>query len=271
MQRVLVRVEADALLGVLALAVIVGTGLVWPGGLLDKADHAAYAVCHRILDHSIVIGGRQLPLCARCSGTYLGALAGLIVLALRGRGRATAFPAVRFLVVLAFFFVAWAFDGVNSYLTLFPVLPHLYEPHNLLRLATGTLEGLAIAALLLPALNLALWGQPGVAASKPAASLDRWGDVAWLLVGGAVVVALVGSQWDSLLYLLALLSGLMVVGLVGLINAVGVLMVLRRDGRAYRWREVAAPLLAGIALAMLELSAIGLARAAITAKFGLPF
>jgi uncharacterized membrane protein len=272
MRHALARVETDAVLGVLALAVIVGLGLAWPGGLLDKADHAAYAVCHRIAARSFIVGGRPLPLCARCSGTYLGALAGLIVLALRGRGRATAFPARRYLAMLAVFFAAWAADGLNSYLTLFPVLPHLYEPHNWLRLVTGTLEGLGIAVLLLPALNLTLWAQPvAVGGDHATPSICRWGDVAWLLVGGAAVVAVVASEWAPLLYPLALLSGLMIVFLVGVVNSIAVLALLHRDGRAFHWREVAAPLLVGAALAFVELSAIGLMRAELTARLGLPF
>ena len=64
----------------MALAILLLYLLAPPHGLLDKADHAAYAVCHRIPARSFAFAGRPLPLCARCSGTYLGAVAGLIVL-----------------------------------------------------------------------------------------------------------------------------------------------------------------------------------------------
>jgi len=59
--------------------------------------------------------------------------------------------------VLVLFVVAMGFDGVNSYLTLLPILPHLYEPHNWLRLTTGTLEGIALAAVVLPVFNQTMW------------------------------------------------------------------------------------------------------------------
>ena len=39
-----------------------------------KADHIGYAVCHQISVRSYFFGDHQLPLCARCSGQYLGAL-----------------------------------------------------------------------------------------------------------------------------------------------------------------------------------------------------
>ncbi|HEC34484.1 MAG TPA: DUF2085 domain-containing protein, partial [Chloroflexi bacterium] len=49
-----------------------------PQELLTKVDLVGYAVCHRIPSHSFFVGGRQLPLCARCTGTFLGALTGLL-------------------------------------------------------------------------------------------------------------------------------------------------------------------------------------------------
>lgn len=256
----------DGVLSLGALAVIVAFLLIPPHSLLDKADDAAYAVCHRIADRTFFIAGRQLPLCARCSGTYLGALAGFVVLGLRRRGRAGNLPARKHLVVLALFLLAWAFDGVNSYLTLFPVLPHLYQPHNLLRLVTGTLEGLTIAALTTPVVNLSLWAVPD---GRP--SIGSWRDLAWMLVGGALVIGLVSSEWPLLLYPLALTSGVMVVLLVGGVNAMLLLVLLHREGRSIRWLQTVPPLLAGCALAMVELAAIGLARAALTQALGLPF
>ena len=254
----------DGILAVMALAFILGILLAPPHGLLDKADHAAFAVCHRIGERSFTFAGRPLPLCARCSGTYLGALAGLIVLAARGRGRASRLPAPKHLAVLGVFFLVWAVDGLNSFLTFFPGLPHLYEPHNLLRLITGTLEGLAIAALMLPIANLSLWAAPA-----PEPVIASWRDLAWMCAGAAAVVALVSSEWPPLLYPLALISGVMIAGLVGLVNAMLMLIVLRREGRATRRRDALAPLLLGIALALVELTAIALLRAALTARLGL--
>jgi hypothetical protein len=169
-------------------------------------------------------------------------------------------------VVFAVFILAWAVDGLNSYLTFFPQLPYLYEPHNLLRLVTGTLQGLAIAAFLLPVLNLALWADP---APKP--SVGGWHDLAWMSVGGAVVVGLVVSEWAVLLYPLTLISGLTVVVLIGLVNSMVALVLLRREGRARRWQEAAAPLLVGVVMALVELGAIGVLRSFLTERLELPF
>jgi uncharacterized membrane protein len=253
----------DRPLAALAVAVIVVLLLAPPHGTLDKADRAAFAVCHRIPGRTFAIAGRPLPLCARCSGTYLGALAGIAVLALRGRGRASNLPAPKYLAVFGIFLAAWAIDGLNSFLTFFPGVPHLYEPHNLLRLATGVLEGLAIAALLLPAFNRSLW-----AGLPPMPSIERWQDVAWLLAGGALVAAGVASGLPFLLYPLALLSAIAVAVILGAVNSVFVLIALRRDGQITGWREAAAPLLAGLALVVVELAVVGLARTALETRIG---
>ena len=237
-----------------------------PHDLLDKADRYAYAVCHRIGSHSLVIAGRQLPLCARCSGTYLGALAGIAILLAIGRGRANRFPARRFLAVLALFMLAWMVDGLNSYLTFFPGLPHLYEPSNLLRLVTGTLEGLVLAAFVVPLFNMSVWAFTG-----PVPILTGWRDLGWLVLAGALVVAAVGSEWAPLLYPLALLSGAMVVLLVSLVCAMLLLIILHRDGRAHHWRKLALPLSVGLACGLVGLNTIGLVRDLATAALGLPF
>ena len=248
----------------LALAIILVYLAAPPHGLLNKADHAGFAVCHRIAARSFLFDGRPLPLCARCSGTYLGALAGLAILIVRGQGRVARLPARPFLIVFGAFMLIWAVDGANSFLAFFPGAPHLYTPHNLLRLATGVLEGLAIAAFLLPAFNLSVWAEP-----VWRSSVGSWRDLAWMLAGGLVVIALVGSGWDALLYPLALLSELAILVLIGAVNALLVLLVLRREGRAMRWREVVAPLALGLALAAAELAAIAAGRAILTARLGL--
>jgi len=255
----------DGFLTVAALVILLFYLLAPPHSLLDKADRAAYAVCHRIPARSFAFAGRPLPLCARCSGTYLGAVAGLIALTACGRRRASRLPVPAILAVLGVFLLAWAIDGFNSFLALIPGLPYLYEPGNLLRLVTGTLQGLVIAAVLLPMANLTLWADP-----DPRRSIGSWRELGWLLVAAAAVIALVSSEWPPLLYPFAILSELAILGLVGLLNTLFVLMLMHREGRVTRACDALLPLLLGVALAAVELTAIGVGRAALTARLGLP-
>jgi uncharacterized membrane protein len=255
----------DTLLAVASLALIVALLLLAPPGVLDKADRAGYAVCHRIPERSFLIADRQLPLCARCSGLYLGAGAGLVALAALGGPRAGRFPARPYALVLGLFMLAWAGDGFNSFLALLD-LPHLYEPSNLLRLITGSLAGIAISAVLLPALNITLWRAP-----DDARAVARPADLLWLLVAAAGVVLVVLFAPDALLYPLAILSGAMVPLLLGALFTMLYLALRRREGCADRARELLAPGIVGLGAAFAMIALIGLARDFLTARFGMPF
>jgi len=242
-----------------ALMVLVAWLVLTPGGLLGKADAIGYAVCHRIDLRSFHLGTRALPLCARCTGMYLGALVGLAGLAGLGRLRHGKFPRPALLGSFGIFAAAWAIDGLNSYLTLIPGAPHAYEPNNTLRLITGTLMGLALGVLVFTGFNQNVWR-----GWKDEPVLRSFREVGVLLLLGAVVVGLVLSENPLVLYPLALLSAAGVLVLLGMVYAVVVLLVLRRENRAESWGGVALPLMAGVALAILQIGLLDLARYTLT-------
>jgi uncharacterized membrane protein len=248
------------------LAVIVVIWFSTPGGLLDKADHVGYGVCHQIPIRSPFFSGRQLPLCARCSGQFLGALAGLGLLLVLGRGRAAKLPPPAVTIVLLGFLAAWALDGFNSYLTLFPGAPHLYQPHNILRTTTGAMQGVALISLVLPFFNVTLWARP-----DPRPTIGSLREVLLLLGLIALIVAAVGSEWTPLLYPLALLSVAGTLLMLTMVTTMLTVLALRRDGQAGGWRDALPLLAAGLALALLIVLGINLLRAWLTAKMGLPF
>jgi len=255
-----------ALILAASLIVIGAWTVVMPGGVLGHADLVGYAVCHRIPERSFFIGGQQLPLCARCSGTYLGALTGLGVLYLLGRRRAANLPPTIVLFMLALFVAAWGADGVNSYLTLFPGLPHLYEPHNWLRLTTGTLEGIALASVVLPIFNQTMWAD-----ATDEHSLRDLRELGVLVLAGVAVMGLVLAEPPALLYPLAILSSGSVLWLLTLINSLLATIAARKENLARVWRDAAPMMLVGLAMALIELSAIDFGRAYLTRVLGLPF
>lgn len=260
------RARLDWLLVGASLAVIVGIWFATPGGLLDKADHIGYAVCHRIPVRSPFFDGRQLPLCARCSGQFLGALGGLALLLVLRRGRVAQLPPWPITATLIGFLALWAFDGVNSYLTFFPTLPHLYEPRNILRTTTGALQGVALISLVWPFVSVSLWAQP-----EASPSLRNARELALLTGIAALIVLAVGSEWGPLLYPLALLSVAGTVMLLMLVNTMLLVIALKREALATRGREIVPVLLGGLALALMEVLLINLVRAWLTARWNLPF
>src|SRR5512141_3146330 len=97
--------------GGLAVLAFVSWALNTPAGVLGKADAIGYAICHRIDSHSLHIGGRALPLCARCTGIYLGALLGIVTMAVMGRARSGGLPRRPVLLALIGFVGLMGIDG----------------------------------------------------------------------------------------------------------------------------------------------------------------
>jgi uncharacterized membrane protein len=250
----------------LALAIIVLFIQAPPTTVLGKADVIGYAICHRIPERSFIMGGRPLPLCARCTGTFLGAMLGLATIFLLRRQRAASLPPVPALILLAAFTASWGFDGLNSYLGFFPGAPQLYEPRNWLRLTTGLLNGLTLIFFAWPIFSFTLWRQP----SRERVLHNIWELLALLpIVAGLVLV--IQAEIDALLYPLAILSTLGVLVLLVIINTLVAAVLLRRDGYADTWRQALVPIIVGAALAILEITGMVLLRAYLTAALGLPF
>ena len=104
-----------------------------------------YCVCHQMPDRTLVVGGRMLPVCARCSGMYLGFVLALLLQLAGNRGRfRIGVPPVWVAVIAALGMGVMAFDGVSSY-------AGWRTTTNDIRLVTGSLTGAAVAVVL-PAL-----------------------------------------------------------------------------------------------------------------------
>jgi uncharacterized membrane protein len=227
--------------------------------LLGVGDYAGYAICHRITERSFTVAGRQFPLCARCTGTYLGVALAFGVLLLSGRGRRAGLPPLPVLLALGLFIGAMGIDGLNSYSHFFPDAPHLYKPRNGLRLLTGMGTGLAMGLVVAPALVQTLWREPEWAPSV--ASLRELAGIAALAL---ILVLLVLSNQPALSYVLAVSSAAGVVLIIAVLNIMFLLILARRDGKATAWRQVAPFLLIGFVLAAVEIGLISYTRWSLT-------
>lgn len=250
----------------LAVTALLAFFIVTPDGLLTKADVVGAAVCGRQSGHSFFIAGRQLPLCARCTGTFIGALVGFFgqAVVLRRR-RAAEFPPTLIIVFIAGFTLLWAADGLNSFLYHIDG-PHLYESQNWLRLTTGALNGLTMSALVYPIFNFTLWRR----AANEQRTIRHLRDLGVLLLLEAGLVGLVLTEWPFLLYPLALLSALGVLALLTSINSMLVVMIVRRENVVDTWREAIIPLLAGFTVSLIQIGAIDVMRYALTGKLDSP-
>jgi uncharacterized membrane protein len=226
---------------------------------LYGADWLGGGICHRLTPRSFVINGRQLPLCARCTGMYLGTALVFLVLGLAGRWRRVDLPPLPLLLLLVGLLGLMGIDGINSYTHFFPNFPHLYTPKNWLRLLTGMGAGLTMGLLVFPALMQTLWRE---AEDRPI--IDSFGELGGILLLAGVLILLALSNQPLVLYVLAIVSVVGVVLILAAINGVLLLVALRRDGIARGWGETAVPLTISILLALSELIAIAWLRMTLT-------
>ncbi len=242
----------------LLAALIVAGGVAWglKQGPLGLAHSVGYAVCHQITVRTYVFGDLVMPLCARCSGQYLGAMSGFFMALVWGRLRASGLPSRGIIITLVVFLVAWAFDGINSYVFLVTRQPFLYMPQNILRLITGMLQGIAVSMFFLPFFNQVFWRQP-----DPRPVLSGWRDLGLLLLLTGLLTLAVNSAWGPLFYPLAFLS---VAGVVLLLSLVGMLiavMAFRAENTAETWRDFMLFFIPGMAFAVLLIAGIDALRA----------
>lgn len=238
---------------------------VSPEGALGKLDAIGYAVCHRIDSRSFQIEGRQLPLCARCTGEFLAAgLALAFQLAISSRR--DRLPSRGILGVLVLFFIAFGVDGGNSYLYLFKQtsgsalasIPNLYIPNNTLRLFTGSGVGVALAAILYPVVNQTIWRE---ADERPALDWKKFGA---LTASIALIDLLVLTESPIVLYPVAFLSSLSTLALLAIVFSILWMIMVRTENSYAHPRELALPLLAGLTLALLLILGIDLFRLQVT-------
>ncbi len=259
-QRAWKRLALGASLSILIIYV-----LVPPLAPLDKARLIGYSICHQIPERSFHIHEHQLPLCARCTGTYLGIAIGFLTLALRRRWRAGHMLSAGMLVIMVIMIGIMGIDGVNSYIALLRGQPLFYEPQNWLRAITGSLNGLALSMIVWPVFNMTLWKTP-----QPVRPLETaWELVLMLAVNGLVVaITLTGADW--LLYPLSLISVGGVLWMLTLVNTMILLILFQQDSRAETRRQAVLPLLGGLVISLLELTAMGVFRYALTGTLSWP-
>ncbi len=251
------RVLKGLVYGSVAL-LLLGWLLNTPAGLLGKADAIGYAVCHRIDVRSFHLGDRPLPLCARCSGMYLGAVLGLIYQSIFSRRR-TGTPPLRVIIPLGLMALAFVVDGTNSFLHLIPGAPGIYEPNNTLRLFTGTGMGLVIAAMLFPAFNQTVWKHWD---PKPAFANLR--GLAGLVILALALDGLVLTGISWVLYPLALISALGVLILLTMVYSMVLLILLHFDNRFQFFYQLTLPLVGGFGVGLLQIVFLDAVRFALT-------
>ena len=218
-----------------------------PPGFWNKLIAVGSAVCHQDSTHSFLVYGRQMPLCARCTGMYLGAL---LSLAFHFRqGKLGSLPPRKVLIPLGLLFLAFALDGLNSSAASLGLGWKFYETTNLSRLITGTGAGIVIGAVLAPIFYQTAWADWIKKSSLPDSKA-----LLVLLAAAAMIILVVYAGPQVLRYPAAVLSILGVLVVLCLAYTTLALIILKRENIANSWRDLLLPLLVGMLTALLQVS-----------------
>jgi len=254
-----------ALLALAALYVVALAGLIFlPGDtLLDRLRALDGGICAQLPSHSFFPGGQQLPLCSRNTGIYLGFALGFLTLLSAGRARSARLPRLPVAVVLVGLVGLMAVDGFNS-LFLDLGAPHLYQPHNTLRLLTGLGAGLAMVSFITPVTNGLLWRYED---TRP--SFKSFAQLAVVVPLLLLALLAVASQTAWLLYPIAILSSLGLILALTLVNLVFLISLTPLVGRFERWRQALPFFTLAVMLAVVELAALFKLKLAVLQAFAL--
>jgi uncharacterized membrane protein len=234
-------------------------------GLLRYVGLFLSGVCHQLPEHSILVMGVQMPLCARCMGTYLAVPLGLCNFWLRGRSRASRLPPAKVLAVLGLFFALWAMDSVNSYFHFLTGRVGLYTPSNFLRLMAGMVNGLSLSLLVFPMFNFILWREP-----DKRRVINGLGELVGILLQLVALGVLLQANVSVLIYPLFVLNLVSVLLMLTIVNSMIVMILLRRENDAERWSQVVLPLSLGLLLSIAEVGSIAVLRYSLAPQLPLP-
>ncbi|NTV37425.1 MAG: DUF2085 domain-containing protein, partial [Anaerolineaceae bacterium] len=173
--------------------------------------------------------------------------------------RAAGLPPLKFTLIFAGFLVVFGIDGINSSLHLFPGFRGIYEPHNWLRLVTGSAVGVALPVYLLPVFHLTAWEK---FENRP--MLSTWKEFGTLILLATALDISVLSENPLLLYPIALLGAGGVLALFTVIFTSLWLMLLQKEQLYHSWRGLLFPLLGGLATTFVLVLGMDIARLALT-------
>jgi uncharacterized membrane protein len=226
--------------------------LAAPWSLEHKTHAALHGLCAQQPSHSFYFGARRLPFDARMTGIYGGFLGAAVYLFARGSHRAAGLPRWPAAGVLALFVGIMAVDGFNS-LLLDMGRTNLYQPDNRLRLVTGLMTGVALAAAIFLLLGMVLWKRP---------RLDRrvitgpWEPFLILALQAPLALAVLsGASWlYAPIAMALLLTATAVVSAMGLVVAV---MVRTADNSFERAGELQGFAVVGLLVGLAAMATLG--------------
>jgi uncharacterized membrane protein len=253
------QIKQRITLGILilaALALSTNWILRTPAGCQSKVFAVGASVCHQIPSHSFLNTDLQFPLCARCTGLYLGSAIGIAYFFTQGKKNL--FPKKSILFLLLLLFLLWAGDGVNSFIIALLNKNLIYETTNFTRLVTGFGMGLAMATVLMTLFNMTTWKE-GVA--QP--FLDHWQQIAGYALAASLTGYLLINSSAFFFKVFAYISIGAVLFIISMLYSIFWIILMRKENSFSSWRSLGVFLIAGFSTAMLQVTLLYWLRASL--------
>jgi len=224
-----------------------------PPGWYAKGMAIGASVCHQIPSHSFLHDDLQFPMCARCSGLYLGSFIGLLYFA--SQGRKSALPKRGILLLLCLLTLMWGTDGLNSLISDILKRPFLYPTNNTTRLASGFGMGLVLSTALATLFNVTIWKKR----EDSALLRNLWQVGAYMVLAAGMSALLVFSN-ECIFQALAFISIGMVVIVISLLYTIFWIIVAKKENSFDQPSAAGLFFCAGFASAMAQISLLSLLR-----------
>jgi uncharacterized membrane protein len=237
------------LLGTLILGLLFTPGIP----MEQKMLLVLQGVCSQ--EHNIILGGLQLPMCARCSGIYISTVVAFGYALLTGRARTGRMPPWSINAALLLLVAVMGVDGINSTLETLG-LPTAYTPRNDLRTLTGIGVGTGIGITMLVMFNLALRGD----VDQEQRVLDTWREFALLLVVNFLIVVAIFGNLEFLAWPLAVIVFVGVVGVLFAVNLLFASMFMGYEGNISRFDQLVKPATFALLATVVMLAALSMLR-----------
>lgn len=242
---------------ILLSLVFVGLLTAWltltPAGFMGKLWAIASSVCEQNPLHTLSFNGKLLPLCARCTGTFLGAFVSLTFLITRGR--AARAPTLWKCIFLGAFALAFAVDGTNSFLATIAPRFSLYVPNNSLRFLTGMGMGMVIGVILWPVWNETIWN-----GKNERKVLEGWKALPGLLLCETAAAGMVLIKVEWFYSPVGVLSVIMVPVLITMIYTLLWIVGSKKENQVNCKRELIRYVELGAICALVQISLFDLVR-----------
>lgn len=239
------------ILSALVLLAAAGFTINWfhlnPGSCYTKGMAVGSSVCHQIPSHSFIRDDIQFPLCARCSGLYLGCFIGLVYFMFQGRK--AGLPKKGFLVLMIILTAAWGGDGINSFISDFLNRPFLYGTTNITRLVTGFGMGLVLSTALMTLFNLTIWKDP-----QNEALLKNLRQIGGYILAAVIFGLLLVYAGKTVFQTLAYISVLTILTVISILYTIFWVIIFRRENSFENLIALTFFLIAGFTSAMIQIS-----------------